>query len=123
MLREIRRARELNLPLTPMQENLLFEVQRWAKMRPTEEVTVDHDGTVRVSKTVQVDAIFDAVKLFAEIQAERPNKNRRYLGSIDQLTAAKWAKESKTKIGTREFALYAKRKLASGDFSKFSAGS
>jgi len=45
----------------------------------------------------------------------------RYLGSIDSITAANWAKECGAAIGSAEFNAYAKRQLNSGEYSKFKA--
>lgn len=43
----------------------------------------------------------------------------RYIGSVDPITASNWAKECGYAIGTKGFAAYAKKKLLSGEFSKY----
>jgi hypothetical protein len=49
----------------------------------------------------------------------RPNANSKYLGSVPLLVCQIWAKESGTRIGTREFTEYAHQKLKFGDYAKF----
>jgi hypothetical protein len=44
------------------------------------------------------------------------------IGSIDPITAAIWRKECGAGIGTKEFAKYAKKKLADPDYRRFRFG-
>lgn len=67
-----------------------------------------------------MDEVFNLVRQNREIYADGMREGTRYLGSIDPITAAQWAKESGLKIGTKEFAKYAKRKLADSDYRRFS---
>ncbi len=74
------------------------------------------------TRSVEADTIFDGVKMVGEVEnATRDRHGRLYLGSIDPITAANWAKECGHAIGTRGFADFAKKKLMSGEFSKFRA--
>ena len=63
------------------------------------------------------------VKMRAEglSRATRSKSGKLYLGSIDMVTATNWAKECGCGIGTKEYNIYAKKKLMSGDFNKFKA--
>lgn len=122
MMEEIKRLRALNLPLKPHHEKLVYELQRLQKLKPRERYVFD-GNKMHVIRENDVDAVFDAVKLTSDIQAEQgtQTKNRRYLGSLDPITAAQFSKESGLKIGTKEFARYATGKLRSSDYRKFSA--
>lgn len=83
-------------------------------------------GELTVTRTALADPVFDAVRSMGDVQNDMPNflkrkRMRTYLGSIDPITAAQWAKECKAAIGTKEFAAYAKKKLMSGEWSHFRA--
>lgn len=76
---------------------------------------------MHIVKTNQVDDVFEAVKLMSDIQRDGgTDKRRKYLGSIDPVTAAQFRKESGYAIGTKAFAKYAKKRLNS-DYAKFRA--
>lgn len=49
----------------------------------------------------------------------RRNANTQYLGSVPLLVCQIWAKESGTRVGSREFTKYARQKLTTGDYAKF----
>lgn len=111
------------LPLTPVEENLLAECWRVQYLKPTETVRFDADGRIHFVKSQDVEPIMDAMKDYKDVIGRERNKNgAKLVGSIDTLTAANWARESKTKIGTKEFAQYAKKKLQDRDFRRFAAG-
>lgn len=78
-----------------------------------------------IARSARADPVFEEVKRTGDLQADTPRSMRgrlgTYLGSIDPITAAQWSKECGSAIGTKEFALYAKRKLMSGDWSHFRA--
>ena len=62
-----------------------------------------------VSKTMTVDPIFQGVQMHSEqANVQRMRSGRKYLGSIDPLTAQNWSKECGAAVGTKEFAAYAK---------------
>lgn len=75
-----------------------------------------------MTRSQEVDSVFDGVKMVGEVEnATRDTNGRLYLGSIDPITAANWARECGAAIGTKEFAQFAKKKLMSNEFSKFRA--
>lgn len=80
------------------------------------------DGAnMHVVKTNTVDDVINFVKTMSDIQHDQVDKSTyRYIGSIDPVTAANFRKESGYKIGTKEFARYAKRRL-NDDYTKFRA--
>ena len=85
-----------------------------------ERVSFNSDGMMIIEKSYNAEPIIEAVKMSSEI--ETPSRNNRgmlHLGSIDPLTARNWSKECGAAIGTKEFAAYAKKKLQSGEFSRF----
>ena len=72
---------------------------------------------------MDVEPLMDAVKVMQDI-ADTGGFNgklvgSRYIGSVDPITASNWAKECGYAIGTKGFAAYAKKKLLSGEFSKY----
>lgn len=103
-------------------ETRLLEDHLHKRMMKTKE-TAHHDGRkLSFRKSVEVDPIFFGVKKQNElVNPVRDKTGRLYLGSIDLMTAQNWAKECGAKIGTKEWTAYAKKKLTSGEFSKFQA--
>lgn len=85
--------------------------------------SVHHDGKrLRFKTTMDVEPIIEGVKhLNNLVNPERDRTGRLYLGSIDPLTAANWARECGHAIGTKPWSAYAKKKLLSGDYAKFQA--
>lgn len=125
LLAQIAVKRERNQPLTPSEENLLAECQRVIHMKPVEKVSVDTDGTIRISKSVDAEPIMQAMKDYGDVigmQHRGRVAGARMIGSIDPITAAIWRKECGAGIGTKEFAAYAKKKLADSDFRRFRFG-
>lgn len=124
LLAQIQVKSSRNLPLTPTEENLLAECQRVIHMKPTETVKLDPDGTIVVKKSVDAEPIFDAMKAYGDLiqKHKRGVAGARMIGAIDPVTAAIWRKECGAGIGTKEFAAYAKKKLADRDFSRFRVG-
>ena len=85
-----------------------------------EEVYEDELG-LHVRKTDNnVQALLDRNKAMAELApSKHGHAARRYVGSIDGLTAENWARECGSAVGTQEFMEYAKKKLMDGDNAKF----
>ena len=77
----------------------------------------------RFKRTMVVDPIIDGVKLLSEVINPNVEKvaGAKYLGSIDPLTASNLAKECGYGIGTKGFAVYVKKQLLNGRFSKYKA--
>lgn len=113
-----------NLPLTPFEQNLVAECQYRYHMKPQERVTVDADGTVRIHKQVDAEPVMKALHDYRDVLGAKHKGKAatRLHGSIDPITAAIWRKECGAGIGTKEFAEYAKKKLASREFSRFKFG-
>lgn len=111
-------------PLTANEENLLAECQRVRYMQPTETTSFDADGNMHISKTLDAEPIMQAMKDYGDIiDSKQTNASgAKMIGAIDPITAAIWRKECGAGIGTREFAKYAKKKLADPDFKRFRFG-
>lgn len=78
------------------------------------------DGKVHVRRTQDVQALIEQNKHEAEAAPSMFGQARvRKLGSIPFVVAETWSRECGAAIGTKEFALYCKRKLMDGDFAKF----
>jgi len=84
------------------------------------ELEVDGD-TMRVRHTnPNLQTLLDRNKAMADIApSKQGHAATRYVGSVDALTAAKWAGECGSAVGTPEFTAYLKRKLMDGDNAKF----
>lgn len=82
-----------------------------------------HDGKkLTFERSMDAEPLFGAIKANGElVNPTRDKSGRLYLGSIDPITAANWAKECGHAIGTKPFAAYAKKKLMSGEYAKFKA--
>lgn len=125
MLAQIAVKRARNQPLTPTQENLLAECQRVIQMKPTEQIVVDQaTGAIHVKRSVDAEPVMQAMKDYGDVIGKGRGKvaGARMIGSIDPVTAAIWRKECGAGIGTKEFAAYAKKKLADPDYRRFRFG-
>lgn len=125
MLAQIAARRARKLPLTPTQENLLAECQRVLHMKPQESTHLDHNtGIIHVKRSVDAEPVMQAMKDYGDIIDRSKSRvaGTKMIGSIDPVTAAIWRKECGAGIGTREFAAYAKKKLADADFKRFRFG-
>lgn len=70
------------------------------------------DGKLHIVKTQDVEEAIRAIRA-----VERPKgKNMHYLGSIPNVIALEWAKESGTRLYTKEWLEYAKKKLMSPNY-------
>lgn len=78
------------------------------------------DGKIHIRRTQDVQSLIDLNKYEAEAAPSMFGQARvRKVGSIPFVVAETWSRECGAAIGTKEFALYCKRKLMDGDFAKF----
>ena len=84
------------------------------------ERMIEQDGKLHIQRTQNVQSLIDQNKREAEIMPSMfGDAAWRKVGSIPFTLAEEWSKECGAGIGTREFALYCKRKLLDGDFAAF----
>jgi hypothetical protein len=89
-------------------------------LSPTEDYGFDADGRLVIKRTQDVESLIamnaheaeSAPSMFGQAAV-------RKLGSIPLVIAEEWSRECGAAIGSKEFALYCKRKLMDGDFAKF----
>ena len=111
ILAEITRKDAAGLDLTAKEQELLCELYRRMHLKPRESIHVDAStGEVRVKKTVDAEPIMDAVHGYADVIVKR-GMPQKYIGSIDPLTAQNWATEWGVRIGSKEFAQLAVKRL------------
>lgn len=113
------------LPLTASEENLIAELWRRKYENRRETINVDHDGTVVISKTVDAEPIMDAMKSYGDFIDRHTQRKQaqRMIGSLDPITAFKWMQETGLKIGTKEFAKFAiKRIKQDSEYRSFRVG-
>jgi hypothetical protein len=78
------------------------------------------DGKIHIRRTQDVQSLIEQNKHEAEVAPSMFGQARvRKVGSIPFVVAETWSRECGAAIGTKEFALYCKRKLMDGDFAKF----
>jgi hypothetical protein len=84
------------------------------------ERMLEQDGKLIVDRRQAVQGLIDQNKIEA---AEAPSMFGqmavRKVGSIPLVVAEQWSRECGAAIGSKEFALYCKRKLMDGDFAAF----
>lgn len=81
---------------------------------------VEQDGLLHVQRTQDVEAVIRQNKIEAETAPSAYGDARfRKVGSIPFVVAEQWSRECGAGIGSREFAVYCKRKLMDGDFAAF----
>ena len=86
----------------------------------TEKYAFDSDGTMRVTRSQDVQSLIDQNKHEADAAPSMFGQAAvRKIGSIPFVIAEAWSRECGAGIGTKEFAVYCKRKLMDGDFAAF----
>lgn len=113
------------VPLTPSEENLIAEMYRRKYENPRERVYVDNNGVVHVNKTIDAEPVMDAMKAYGDFVDRYTAKkySQRMVGSIDPVTAMNWMKESGFKIGTKQFAKFAMKRIKQDiDYRRFRVG-
>ena len=86
----------------------------------TEKYAFDSDGTMRVTRSQDVQRLIDQNKHEADAAPSMfGHAAVRKIGSIPFVIAEAWSRECGAGIGTKEFAVYCKRKLMDGDFAAF----
>ena len=122
----VRMKTEKGLPLTVAENELLAECRRRYYAKPKETIRLDADGRVIVQKSQDVEPIINAMKDYGDILGTRRNDRvagARMIGGIDPITASIWAKETGLKIGTKEFAQFAKKRIQNDlNYRKFRVG-
>lgn len=84
------------------------------------ERMVEQDGNLIINRSQDVTALIEKNKIEAEIMPSMYGEAAwRKVGSIPLTLAEAWAKECGANVGTKEFALYAKKKLMDGEFAAF----
>ena len=86
----------------------------------SEKYSMDSDGLIRVTRSQDVQSLIDQNKHEAEAAPSMFGQAAvRKIGSIPFVVADQWSRECGAGIGTKEFAVYCKRKLLDGDFAAF----
>lgn len=124
MFAQIKVKQSLGKQLTASEENLLAECCYRYYGKPRESITVDCDGNVTTSKVIDAGPVMQAMKDYGDVLEKHKSGavGAKLIGSVDEVTAGKWAVECGAAIGTREYAMYAKKKLASAEFKRFRVG-
>jgi hypothetical protein len=100
--------------LTVDENELLAECRRRYYSKEKSVTKVDANGSIHITKTVDAEPIINAMKDYADIIGYGRNDNMagaKMIGAIDEVTATNWAKETGLKVGSREFAQFAKRRI------------
>jgi len=80
----------------------------------------EQDGRLIVNRSQDVQSLIDENKELAAIAPSMHGDAKfRLAGRIPAVIAEQWSRECGAAIGTKEFALYCKRKLMDGDFAAF----
>lgn len=124
LLARIHAKQQSGQVLSASEENLLAECQYRYHSKPRETMHVDHEGNVTTTKSVNASPVMDAMKDYGDVldRGKTGAAGAKMIGSIDEVTASIWAVECGAAVGTREFAAYAKKKLASPEFKRFRVG-
>ena len=84
------------------------------------ERMIEQDGKLIVNRQQDVESLIEQNKIEAETAPSMHGDAAvRKVGSIPFVVAEEWSRECGAAIGTKEFALYCKRKLMDGDFAAF----
>ncbi len=122
ILKRIKYKLDYDIPMTAKEETLMAELVRYQHYRPKEKMTVDADGLVHVHRSNNAEPVMDAVKRYGDV-VDKWAKNkagRKMIGSLDPITAGKWAKECGARFGTQEYTQFAVKRLREDiDYRKF----
>tara|TARA_R110002167_G_scaffold74809_4_gene209105 strand:- start:906 stop:1421 length:516 start_codon:yes stop_codon:yes gene_type:complete len=122
----VKQKQARNLHLSVAEEELLAECHRRYYSKEKETIKVDHNGSVHIEKSVDASPIMNAMKDYADIIGTGRNERlggAKLIGSIDNITAANWAKECGFAVGTAMFAAFAKQRIKNDiDYRKFRVG-
>lgn len=124
LLARIKHKQDNNLALTVPEEELMAECYYQTYSRPKETVEADVYGNVTVHTQVNAEPVMEAMKDYGDVLDKHVSgvAGAKMIGSVDTVTASIWSKECGAAIGTREFAIYAKKKIASPEFKRFRVG-
>jgi hypothetical protein len=87
---------------------------------PVRERMIEQDGKLILQRSQDVSRLIEINKHEAETAPSMHGDAAiRKVGSIPFVIAEGWSRECGAAIGTREFALYCKKKLLDGDFAAF----
>lgn len=78
------------------------------------------DGVTRIENVQQLDDVLAAIKRVPDVTQVR-GKNRHWLGTVPLLIAQQWATECGAAIGTKEWGVFARKKLADGTWRNLTA--
>lgn len=110
------------MPLTAEETRLALEVERLCKLNTRIKYSADGRNLV-IERCNDAEPVIDHVKFLSDLQADKSNRSsgdKRYVGSLDPISAARLSRESGTRIGTKEFSEYATKRIKS-DMTKFKA--
>jgi len=84
------------------------------------ERMLEQDGKLIIQRSQDIQSLIDDNKrIAAEAPSMHGDAKFRFAGRIPAVIAEQWSRECGANIGTKEFALYCKRKLMDGDFAAF----
>jgi hypothetical protein len=84
------------------------------------ERMIEQEGKLIINRQQDVEGLIEQNKIEAEIAPSMHGDAAvRKVGSIPFVVAEEWSRECGAGIGTKEFALYCKKKLMDGDFAAF----
>lgn len=84
------------------------------------ERMIEQDGKLIINRQQDVEGLIRQNKIEAENAPSMVGHAAvRKVGEIPFVVAEEWSRECGAAIGTKEFALYCKRKLMDGDFAAF----
>lgn len=119
--------REKGVPLTVAEAELLAECRRRYYSKERETRTVDSNGVIRVTRTVDAEPIINAMLAYKDLVGIDRHNNKvagaRMVGAIDPITALNWSKETGLKVGSKEFGAFAKKRIQNDiDYRRFRVG-
>lgn len=113
LLSRIKYKQEAKLALNTFELELLAECQRQYYAKPTVTRKVDSNGTIHITRSMDADPLLKAIADYPEVMGKKKGVVGGRLHSAIPVTFVDtWVRESKLRLGTREFAEYAKKRAA-----------
>jgi hypothetical protein len=103
----------------------MAELYRRRYERRRERAYFDSDGVLHIEKTIDAEPVMEAMKAYGDFidQHSQRKQAQRIIGSLDPFTALNWSKECGAKVGTKEFAQFAMKRIKNdSDYRRFRVG-
>lgn len=125
-LERIKAKMAQGMALSIKEHELLTECRRRYHSKPRVKYQFDQDGSMTIEHSVDIGPVQEMLKNYTEVYGRGRNDKMagaQMVGALDEVTAVVWSHETGLKIGTKEFAEFAKKRIQNDiDYRVFRVG-